>query len=280
MSQPQTFPGAVQPQHGTLSAFLSRPTETARRDDYSSGNSPEAVAIAAELREAVRHASANSARTLQVHLGPSEIGEPCHRQVVGKLAGQPATNHVSDPWPAYVGTAVHAKLAEDLERQRPDQWYAERRVEPIDGHSGTADLLDASRWVVIDHKVLGTTTHDKIRQHGPGRRYFVQLLLYGRGYARLGLPIAAVALAAWARTGGLWGLYVWHHTLTTEDSQLLDYVEQTELPWRKAMAAEVAAGRLRLLDVPIGTDHPDCYFCPFYRPEAIRDPNVAGCPGR
>jgi hypothetical protein len=267
----------VQPQHGNLSAFLARPPD--RSDNFSSGNNPEAVAIAAELREAVRTASANSARTLQVHLGPSEIGEPCHRQVVGKLAGVAATNHVSDPWPAYIGTAVHAKLADDLEKARPGQWYAERRVEPIPGHSGTADLYDAVRQGVEDHKVLGTTTHAKIRQHGPGRRYFIQLLLYGRGYARLGLPVRYVALLAWARTGGLSGLYVWHHTLTPEDDALLDYVEGIELPWRKAMAAEVSVGRLTLLDIPIGDQKPDCYFCPFYRPEAVRNPSVAGCPG-
>lgn len=262
--------------HGTLDAFLARP---ARVDNYSSGNCPEAVAIAAELREAVRHASDNSARTLQRHLGPSEIGEPCHRQVVGKLAGLPSTNHVSDPWPSYVGTAVHAKLADDLEAYRPGQWYAERRVEPIDGHSGTADLYDAVRFGVEDHKILGPTTHDKIRRDGPGRRYFVQLLLYGRGYRRLGLPVRYVALLAWARTGGLHGLYVWYHELTPEDDQLVDYIEQVELPWRKAMAAEVAAGRLHLLAVPVGTDKPDCYFCPFYRPEVARDPSVTGCPG-
>ena len=265
-------------QHGTLAAFLARPTET-RMDNYTSGNNPEAVAIAGEMREAVRYASSTSARTLQVHLGPSELGEPCHRQVVGKLAGQSHTNHIADPWPSYVGTAVHAKLADDLAAQRPDQWITEKRVTPIDGHSGTADLYDAKRFGVLDHKVLGVTTHDKIRREGPGRRYFVQLLLYGRGYRRLGLPVWFVALLAWARTGGLNGLYVWHHTLTPEDDQLLDYIEQIELPWRKAVAAEVSAGRLHLLAVPIGTDKPDCYFCPFWRPEVSKNPAVAGCPG-
>ena len=265
--------------HGTLEAFLAHRPASPSTDRLMTGNTPEGVAIAAELREAVRHASANSDRTLQVHLGPSEIGDPCHRQVVGKRAGVQETNHITDPWPSYVGTAVHAKLADDLEAQRPYQWFAERRVVPIDGHSGTADLYDAVRHGVIDHKVLGTTTHSKITKDGPGRKYFVQLLLYGRGYRRLGLPVRFVALAAWARTGGLNGLYVWTHELTPEDDELLDYIESAELPWRKAIAEQVRAGTLHLLQVPVGTDTPDCYFCPFYRPEAEKDPRVAGCPG-
>lgn len=266
--------------NGLLAAFLARKPEAARVDNYASGNCPEAVAIAAELREAVRLASSRTSRSLQIHLGPSEIGEPCHRQVVGKLAGYPETNHVADPWPSYVGSAVHEALARDLAALRPEQWWTERRVVPIEGHSGTADLYDAVRCGVEDHKILGVTTHDKVRRHGPGRRYFVQLLLYGRGYKRLGKQVDFVALLAWARTGGLSGLYVWYHALTPEDDQLLDYITTVELPWRKQVAAMVTAGQLHLLAVPIGVDHPDCYFCPFYRPEQATNPAVTGCPGR
>ena len=263
--------------HGTIASFLAHTPD--RPKDLGTGNSPEAVSLAAELREAVRYATSNSARTLQKHLGPSEIGEPCHRQVVGKLAGVPPTNHMTDPWPSYVGTSVHAKLAEDLEAQQPQRWFAERRVEPIPGHSGTGDLYDAKLQTVVDHKVLGLQTHDKIRKEGPGRKYFVQLLLYGQGFARLGVPVRAVALAAWARKRGLAGLYVWHHPLTPADDQLLAYIEQVELPWRKQVAAEVSAGRMHLRAVPVGDEKPDCYFCPFYRSEAASDPDAPGCPG-
>src|SRR4051812_13516148 len=76
------------------------------------GNSPWASRYAAELRRVVVEQANSSARTLQRHLGPSELGHPCDRQVVGKLAGLPTTNHVVDPWPSVLGTATHAWLAE------------------------------------------------------------------------------------------------------------------------------------------------------------------------
>ena len=39
----------------------------------------------------------------------------CDRQVVSKMCGEPVTNHVADPWPSVVGTAVHAWLAEKFD---------------------------------------------------------------------------------------------------------------------------------------------------------------------
>jgi len=266
---------------GRLDAFLARgATDESTALSQLSGNSPEAVALAADFRNAVHKRTSGSARTLQVHLGPSEIGEPCHRQVAGKLAGLAATNHVSDPWPSYVGTACHAETAIMLEQLDPTRWYCERKVVPIDGHSGTADVYDAKLFAVIDHKFLGKSTHAKVMLHGPGRRYFVQMLLYGLGYRRMGVRVDRVMLAAWPRTGSsLNGLYVWDHVLTSDDDALLGYVIERELPYRKQLAELLRSGALHLLDVPVGDDKPDCYFCPFYRPEAARDASVAGCPG-
>jgi hypothetical protein len=50
--------------------------------------------------------AARAPRTLQQHLGPSELGVECDRQVAGKMAALPATNHVVDPWPSMVGTRL------------------------------------------------------------------------------------------------------------------------------------------------------------------------------
>lgn len=66
------------------------------------GNSEWASRYARELRGViVRHASL-ALRSLQVRLGPSELGAACDRQVTGKLAGLTPTNHVSDPWPSSI----------------------------------------------------------------------------------------------------------------------------------------------------------------------------------
>ena len=43
-------------------------------------------------------------------------------------------------------------------------------------------------------------------------------------------------------------------------------------------AAAIVAGRLCFEDVPASPDDQECYFCPFYRPQAARDGQY-GCPG-
>lgn len=76
------------------------------------GNTPDAQKYAMELREIIRRHAAYQPRSLQKFLGPSELGSPCDRQVAGKMAGLPGTNHTADPWASIVGTAIHAYLAD------------------------------------------------------------------------------------------------------------------------------------------------------------------------
>src|SRR5688500_1296430 len=76
------------------------------------GNSPWAQRYAKTLRDVFEYHAARAPRTLQQHLGPSELGVMCDRQVAGKLAALPVTNHVSDPWPSIRGTALHAWAAD------------------------------------------------------------------------------------------------------------------------------------------------------------------------
>lgn len=123
-----------------------------------SGNDNTAVGIASELRELVRTAAERAPRQVQVHLGPSELGVECDRQVVHKLLQLPDTNHVVDPWPSIVGTAVHAWMADTFTAADPERWLAERRVTPLDEHPGTADLYDVKNQRVLDHKGLAIDT--------------------------------------------------------------------------------------------------------------------------
>lgn len=157
------------------------------------------------LRGVITRQATMAPRSQQVHLGPSEIGATCDRQVVSKLVRAPRTNNISDPWPSIVGTAVHAWLAQafndDNGRDRMLRWITEARVTPHPDYPGSADLYDAQEAAVIDHKVLGATSLAKVKSPtGPSRRYRVQLLLYGAGYRALGLPVKRVVLAAYPRT--------------------------------------------------------------------------------
>lgn len=125
-------------------------------------NTPWGSRYAAEVRRVVNITAAEAPRSQQIHLGPSEIGHACDRNVVGKLAGVPRTNHVMDPWPSIVGTAVHAWLEAAFRSENGRlgriRWVPEARVTPIDGHAGTADLYDADEQSVDDHKGVWVDT--------------------------------------------------------------------------------------------------------------------------
>lgn len=247
------------------------------------GNSPWARRYAGELRRVVVETANGSARNLQRHLGPSEIGSPCDRQVAGKFAGLPTTNHVVDPWASVVGTAVHAWLADAFTAANAKldfpRWLAEQKVVPHPDHGGTADLYDGQELAVVDHKILGESSMAKVRSvAGPSIRYIIQLLLYGKGYRQLGLPVRRVALAAYPRTSHtLDGLYVWERETGPQDDALLDHVFRLTAK-RQAMAQEILNGHKTLTDIPSAPDDTECFFCPFYRPQAARD-NGPGCPG-
>lgn len=247
------------------------------------GNTPWAARYAADIRRTVTDYANNSPRNLQRHLGPSELGLACDRQVVGKLIGEPRTNHVADPWPSIVGVAVHAWLAEaftaDNIRRGIARWLAEQRVYPDPAHPGTADLYDAVEQAVVDHKVLGETSLHKVQSvNGPPLKYQIQLILYGKGYRVLGLPVRRVVLVAYPRTAAsLDGLYVWERTVGPEDDALIELVLAVT-NHRKYLAEEVSAHRLRISDIPIHPDSSECFFCPFYRPQSKHD-GGPGCPG-
>lgn len=250
-----------------------------------SGNTAFASMYAHELHEIINRQAHRQPRTLQTHLGPSEIGAECDRQVVGKLAGEPPTNHVVDPWASIVGTAVHAWLAEkfgfenNLNGLPFPRWLTEQRVSPHPSYPGTADLYDTAYKAVVDWKILGPTTMAKVRRPmGPPARYQIQLLLYALGYRNLGLPVERVMLAALPRTEPtLDAMYVWEHVCTAADDVLIEAV-LGKTATRRQIAGEVMARRIPITAVPITPSDDGCFFCPYYRPQSARD-GGPGCPG-
>lgn len=252
------------------------------------GSSAWAARYAVDIKRVFLEHAARAPRTLQQHLGPSELGVECDRQVVGKMAALPATNHVNDPWPSIVGTACHAyaegAFAADNTRSARLRWLTETRVVPHPDHPGTADLYDAVEQCVVDHKFLGESSMAKVRKDPP-RKYVVQLLLYGLGYWLKGLPVRRVVLAAYPRTAAsLDGLYVWDRPFSDERGGVLpDVRELLELVFaqtaaRRELADRLLAGQIRLGDVPATPSSDECFFCPLYRPQSAKD-NGPGCPG-
>lgn len=247
------------------------------------GNTAWAQNYAHELRKVITEHGNNSDRNLQVHLGPSELGEACDRQVAAKMAAVARTNHVMDPWASIVGTALHMwlEVAFTADNSRTAlRWLTERRVTPHPDHPGTADLYDAREQAVVDWKNLGDTSMAKVKAaDGPPRKYVVQLLLYGRGYRNLGLPVKRVVLAALPRTKSTMdSMWVWERLYTPADDELLQEVFAQTLI-RKVYAQQIRAGVLNWMDIPATPSDESCYFCPMFRPESAHNPNAGGCPG-
>lgn len=163
-----------------------------------------------ELMEELRYALTNRPRDLQVALGPSEVGEPCARTLIAKLAGLPEPDEGVN-WRADVGTAVHALFADIFERsvlqQGPDgpRFLLEQRVtvgtvagQPL---TGSCDLFDTASGCVWDWKTKSKTQLKKHRRHGPGRKYEVQFQCYGLGMANAGHRVTSVGAIYLPRDG-------------------------------------------------------------------------------
>jgi hypothetical protein len=167
----------------------------------------EAQALDEELHELIATRIGSHERSLQVRIGPSELGTPCHRRLAYKLTGTPEVETQSDgkrvPWRPTVGSALHDWMADTLRADNArlvslghsPRWLVEERVvvgtiagEEIDG---TADAVDVETKTVIDWKFPGPTALKQIKRDilnpdgpGPPRDYRVQVQLYGRGLVR------------------------------------------------------------------------------------------------
>ncbi len=240
----------------------------------------------------IHHAAVNDPRSLQTHMGPSEIGEECARQLAYKLLDQPVVN-VPDPWRSVVGRAVHAWLATTFEAADVaaggGRYLVEQPVDP-GKHPGTSDLfvlgssslddeeiavvLDRLEGTVADWKIKSKTQLAKVRRFGPTQRERVQLHMYGKGQRRAGEKVRFVSLVALPQSGTLSDCYVWSE------------------PYNEA-AADWAIRRLaEITDAAISLDvieHPErfaaipaapsalCPWCPFFLPGS--SDLGRGCPG-
>lgn len=253
------------------------------------GNTPWAQRYSQELRDVVVRYARRLPRNLQRHLGPSELGHHCDRQLVGKMAGvsfgSGGGNQLHDPWASIVGTAIHAFLEQafrwDAETTR--RWVAEQRVTPdpnaASPHPGTADLYDIQWKAVVDHKCQSDAIRTRLRRDGPPFHYYIQMLLYAAGYMHLGYEVDRVALVSWPRTKStLEEMYVWEKQITNEDLRaVLEVLRKTQV--RERLAVMMAANEIGFWDIPMTPSEDDCQFCPFYNPAALAEGTSQGCPG-
>lgn len=173
----------------------------------------------AELIDELRYAMDNTARTLQAWIGPSEIGDPCDRALIHKLAMDPEPARPAgkpDGWRARVGSAIHAQNEEVFTNPSlpglAGRWIVETEVDvgDIDGRpvTGHCDLFDTAAGAVWDWKTKSRSRLDaelrNVRMgRGVSQTYRVQQHLYGRGMVRLGHRVTRVGLVFLPRDGNL-----------------------------------------------------------------------------
>ncbi len=179
-----------------------------------------AVSIADTYLDTIVDAIVNQPRSLQRRIGPSEMGVECNRAILHKLNGDEEPRDARPPWKPTIGTAVHTYLEEAFEKasqpgqEQEGRWLTEKRVTvgEVGGVkiTGSTDLFDTWTGTVMDHKITGKSTTQKYRAHGPSRQYYIQAMLYGKGWKAAGYDVRMVAICFLPREGELSGdSFIW-----------------------------------------------------------------------
>ena len=238
-------------------------------------NGPQAVPVRRSILSIASHAAENSARSQQRRVGPSQVGVRCNRLLGYDLAVELDVEDQflapvvewwhprppSDHWRATIGVAAHAWLESAFSDGLPDEcselWETELAVtaRSADGQvevSGTLDLYSKEHSMVLDHKVLGTASRNRIIREGPSDRYRAQLHLYGAGAVAGGFPVDRVGLLVWARDGLASDLLVWEEPFDAGFAE--------KLLARVGAVKEAVEKGATISDIP-PTLGDDCHFC-------------------
>lgn len=116
-----------------------------------------------EIIRIIKHTANNAPRNLQRHIGPSQVGTPCARELAYGLSDLTPNSDLHDPWPSIIGTAVHAWLADAMEAANPAPpapkiWIPETRVDVGFGLRGSSDVFHVPTGCVCDWKGMALDT--------------------------------------------------------------------------------------------------------------------------
>ncbi|MFE7077908.1 hypothetical protein ACFU96_48360 [Streptomyces sp. NPDC057620] len=251
----------------------------------ATGNDEFSQTLAERIGQFIIDADAASSRSVQRAIGPSEVGEPCERQLTYKLLDWPESNTNRDPIAAIIGTGFHLWMAEKFEARQVDlgdgqpRYRIEERVtvrdSPIETArlTGSSDLYDRLARLNWDWKLTGKSSLEKYRRQGPGEKYRIQAHLYGLGQENTGHAPERVVVAFVARYHELI-VHVWSESYDRSVAEAalarLDRIRD------RAQALELDLNPDRWQSIPI-PEKPSCKFCPWLTPGSAD--LSAGCPG-
>ena len=255
-------------------------TTTFRQPDAGHVSPPltgTAGQLATDIIATVKHAARRAPRSMQVAVGPSQIGTPCIRRLAYHMLDWPQANADTDPWTAVIGTATHAWMAaayEEENRQLGYQRYLiEHRVHLPLNISGSSDLYDRDTCVNNDWKITSPQNITKYKKNGPGDQYRAQAHLYGLGMQLAGETPKDVAITFLPRGGRIDGLWIW--TEPYDPLIAVRALRRYEATFAAIVAADPEADPSRWALFPTGDAY--CLFCPFHLPGSAD--LSRGCPG-
>lgn len=209
-----------------------------------------AVAAATWARELFWAADALSARSVQAHIGPSEVGDPCDRAVASKVQGLPPLRVSGGSLASIAGTGIHDWIAQRLADLYGNtaRYLVETRVE-YRGISGTSDLYDRRLRRVVDWKTVSQSKLARIRRSPEFTpQWRVQTAIYAAGMEARGESVEEVSIVLVPREGSI------------------DDIFALTMPFDRSIAdaAIDRVERLRETDVStLGTcSGPFCDYCP------------------
>lgn len=261
MSQPE-LPGVQQYGEQLHQAAKSSPfVQPKATRKQSKPMTPVGIELTARIKEifyAYGQRRTTDNRSAQAHLGPSEIGTPCDRRLAMSLLSFPAVNMGGDGWAPFVGTCVHAGLADMFVWHAADSGRYAVEV-PLRFPSalvprGTGDLLDRTLLLFADHKVMGRWSLTKLKTEGPSQTYRVQVHTYAFGARLKGEQVEHVAIVGWPReASSLDDLYVWTEPYDPQIARdALARVDRIQ----KDVDAGCTPAEFNVAD--------DCNWCPFH----------------
>jgi hypothetical protein len=214
------------------------------------------------LAEIITQAGIWNPRSKQVVIGPSEVGHVCTRRLAYKLLDWTKTNEMaSSNWSAQVGSAIHKYLADIF--AKIEDYEVEKRVTIRGNLTGTVDLYDKIRGIVIDWKTTSPNQMERKRRDGKNAQYHTQIQLYGYGVAQTGLAVNQVALVYLPTSGGIDDMHV----------ELYDYDEATAIQALERMDnIHALLGQIDVENNPQmwemipSTPNRLCNYCPYFLP--------------
>lgn len=242
--------------------------------------SPVGAEVCARIKEMFHGYVNRMDRNQQQTLGPSEIGHPCDRRLALSLMRYPTVNPGGDNWASFVGTCVHAGLEEMLvwANAGSGRYAPELRVMLPSKHVpyGTTDVLDRSLLLLMDWKIMGDWSLNKLKTVGPPQHYRVQGHTYGYGAQLRGEKVKHICIVGMPRgASSLDDMYVW------------DEPYDASIAIKALGRVEDIAGRLKGCTETIGLhndgcgcpdteqaaygmpfDNSDCRYCPFFKENA------------